>query len=337
MAHVAASAERGLHALLASQDARGAWSDFPRVGNGSDEWVTGYVGAAVAAHAPAAAERAWRSLAARRRWSGGWGFMPSYPADADSTVCALRLAESLPNGGGLRAWRARAFVRRHQRFDGGIATYLWPRRMVWHTRLRESFEGWCAPHVCVSANAAQLHRFAGRRRVLDFLVAKQDRDGAWRAYWWYDEREYATALAVDALASSPDSRHRAAARRGVEWAAHAASAEPAVHTAAAPDGSPFATALRLHVLARGGAAVADLRARTAAWLVEAQAATGLWPASAWLRFPPTQTVDTSTIGEWHIGEMVRAGVMVDDRALFTTATVVTALHAAAAASRLDDC
>jgi len=332
----AAAAERGLRALLASQDARGAWSDFPRVGNGSDEWVTGYIGAAVGAHAPAAAERAWSSLAARSRWSGGWGFMPSYPADSDSTVCALRLAETLPNGGGFRARRARAFLRRHQRSDGGIATYVWPRRMVWHTRLRESFEGWCSSHACVSANAAQLRRFVGRRRVLDYLVATQNRDGAWRAYWWYDEHDYATAFAVAALASSPDPHHQSAANRGVAWAARETPATGPLRTAIALNGSAFATALRLYALVRGGAATFGLQARLAAWLVESQLDTGLWAPSAWLRFPPTQVVDTTTIEEWHVGEMVRGGVMVDDRALFTTATVVAALHAMVAASRADE-
>ena len=208
--------------------------------------------------------------------------------------------------------------------------------MAWHTRRRESFEGWCSPHACVSANAAQLHRFAGRHRVLDYLADEQSGDGSWRAYWWYDEREYATALAVTALASSSDARHRAAAKRGVEWAARASQENCVVRTAAAPDGSAFATALRLQVLAHGGEETAQLCDCSIAWLVESQLATGLWPASAWLRFPPTQVVDTTTIHEWHLGEMVRAGVMLDDRALFTTATVVSALHTSIAPSRRDE-
>ena len=326
---MAAAASSALRALLDAQDARGCWLDFPQLGNGSDEWVTGYIGALVAPAAPEAAARAWSDLAARPRWSGGWGFMPSYPADADSTACALRLAEALPSRTPLRTWRARAFLARHQRANGGISTYLWPRRMVWHTGLRDRFEGWCSPHVCVSANAAQLTQFRGRPRLLDFLRCTQQPNGSWRAYWWYDEQEYATALAVDALASSPDAEHQAAVRRAGDWARGVSRVDPIVRTPAAPDGSAFATSLRLRVLSFSGddEEVTEMRRVILEWLVATQRTNGLWPASAWLRFPPTEVVDTTTISVWHIGQMIRAGVMSDGRAFFTTATVLSALRA----------
>ena len=329
-ADVAASVSAALAGLLAAQDAGGCWLDFPTVGEGSDEWITGYVGAAVAHAAPAAAARAWQALATRKRWSGGWGYMPSYPADSDSTICALRLAESLPNGGGVRAWRARVFLARHQHANGGIATYHWPRRMVWHTRLRETFEGWCSPHVCVSANAALLGRFKRRSRLLEFLRATQRSDGSWRAYWWYDEGEYATALAAEALASSAQPAHRAAVRDAIRWVWTTASGDGVVRTPAAPDGSAFATALRLRVLTLDDTpASTELALDMVAWLLRIQRSDGLWPSSGWLRFPPTEIVDTATIPEWHVGKMIRAGVMLDERGLFTTATVLTALRAIA--------
>ena len=320
-------------ALLAAQDPGGGWMDFPGLGGGSDEWVTGYVGASLAAvpydGVRSALTRAWGALAGRQRWTGGWGFMPAYPADADSTACALRVAEAIPGGGGLRAWRARAFLARHQRRGGGIATYVWPKRMVWATGMRHRFDGWCSPHVCVSSNAALLARFRGRRRLLEYLLTKQSPDGSWRSYWWYDEREYATALAVAALAPSPDPRHRSAVRRAVAWACSAPAVGGAVETAAAPEGSAFATALRLQVLAAGEPGMADApREAALAWLLARQRDDGTWRSSAWLRFPPTQVADTAQIRLWHIGQMVEAGVMPDARGLFTTATVVCALQAA---------
>ena len=327
-AAVADSASAALAGVLAAQDSRGCWLDFPTVGEGSDEWITGDVGAAVAHAAPREAARAWQALATRKRWSGGWGYMPSYPADADSTICALRLAQSLPGGGGVRAWRARLFLARHQHASGGIATYHWPRRMIWHTRLRETFEGWCSPHVCVSANAALLDRYKGRARLFEFLRAAQRPDGSWCAYWWYDEAEYATALAAEALSVSPRSAHRAAVRRAIAWVVETASSDGVVRTPAAPDGSAFATALRLRVLALDDTATsAELALDMLAWLLRTQRGDGLWASSGWLRFPPTEIVDPATIPIWHIGEMIRAGVMVDERGLFTTATVLTALRA----------
>ena len=205
--------------------------------------------------------------------------------------------------------------------------------MVWSTGLRETFAGWCSAHVCVSANAAHLERFRGRRRLLDFLRARQLADGAWRSYWWYDEREYATALAAEALSTSPDRRDVDAIRRAVAWARTSARTAPVVTTTAAPFGSAFAVALRLRVLLLGepDAELRALRSAAIAWLLSTQRDDGTWPGSAWLRFPPTEVVDTTTISEWQIGEMVRAGVMSDGRGLFTTATVLTALVAARAA------
>jgi hypothetical protein len=334
---IAASCAAALQGLLRAQDTEGRWRDFPEVGGGSDEWVTGYIGAAVAPAAPLQAARAWAHLAARQRWSGGWGFMPSYPADADSTVCALRLEQLLSPRAGVRGWRARAFLARHQRANGGISTYVWPRRMMWHTRLRDRFDGWCSPHICVSANAARLGEFRGLHRLLDFLADTQQAEGSWRAYWWHDEREYATALAAEALAESPQRRHRTAVDRAIEWARHASRLEPVVKSSAVPDGSAFATALRLRVLClqRGADKLAGDMQTMIDWLIDTQRPSGLWPASACLRFPATEVVDTTTIREWHIGQMVRAGVMTDGHALFTTATVLQALravmHAAAGA------
>jgi squalene-hopene/tetraprenyl-beta-curcumene cyclase len=325
-------------ALLAAQDSRGTWRDFPQVGGGSDEWVTGYIAAGLSGvpsrRVRAAVTRAWDALALRQRWSGGWGFMPTYPADADSTACALRVAEALFLGEGLQAWRGRAFLASHQRNSGGLATYVWPRRMAWTTGMRDRFDGWCAPHVCVSSHAALLRHFRGRHRLLEFLLAKQQPDGSWRSYWWYDERDYATAFAVMALAGSADPRHQEAVRRAIAWARCAPTSGGAVVSAAAPNGSAFATALRLQVLAVAAEEVSALAPRQAAvdWLLASQLQSGLWTSSAWLRFPPTDVADTSKISEWHIGRMVEAGVMSDGFKLFTTATVVSALQAVLAGS-----
>jgi squalene-hopene/tetraprenyl-beta-curcumene cyclase len=308
--------------------------DFPAVGSGSDEWVTAYIGAAVAAvgtpAAQSAARNAWTSLAAQRRWSGGWGYMAAAPTDADSTATALRLAEAIGADRTVRAWRARLFLGQHQLASGGLCTYIWPRRMVWQTGLRETYKGWCSAHACVSANAAHLARFRGRRRLRGYLQSHQLADGSWRAYWWYDEKACATALAAEALATSSDPADVAALERAVRWAMTDATRHPVITTQAAPDGSPYAMALRLRVLllGKGGGALPLLQLPSLAWLLAAQRPDGSWAPSAWLRFPPTEVEDTTTIPEWHIGTMMRAGVLPDGHGLFTTATVLTALLAA---------
>lgn len=320
-------------ALIRAQDAQGRWLDFPELGTGSDEWVTAYVAAALAGvstvDAQAAALRAWESLATQQRWSGGWGFMASYPADGDSTACALRLAQSLPPRHRLRTWRARRFLGWHQRVNGGIATYVWPRFMALHTKLPESFAGWCASHVCVSANAAAVSGFKGRRRILAYLRSQQLDDGSWRAYWWHDEREYATALAANAFARSSDDADIGVLQRAVQWACGDCRRRAIPGTSAAPDGSPFAAALRLQVLLLGSPQIAGaLCEESLAWLLAGQRNDGTWAPAAWLRFPPTEVVDTTTIAHWQVGKLVRTGVMPDSCGLFTTATVLTALLAA---------
>lgn len=324
-------------ALVRAQDVHGRWLDFPELGSGSNEWVTGYIGAALVGsstvEARAAASRAWKSLAAQRRWSGGWGFMPSYPADSDSTACVLRLAQSLPLVHRMRTWRARHFLGLHQRLDGGIATYVWPRFMAFHTKLPESFAGWCGSHVCVSANAAAVIGLKGRRRILAYLRSQQLSDGSWRAYWWHDEREYATALAASAFAQAGDCADVSVLQRAVQWACDDCRHRPIPVNSAAPDGSPFAAALRLRVLFLGNRQdAAALCEESLSWLLARQRNDGTWASAAWLRFPPTEVVDTTTITDWQVGKLIRAGVMSDSRGLFTTATVLTALHAAQSTS-----
>ncbi len=331
-ADIARAAKAAVAFLVAAQDERGRWLDFPEVGGGSDEWVTSYVGTALAAMPDASAQRAarlgWLALRAQPRWSGGWGYMPTYPADADSTAWALRLAESLRVRRDLRVWRARAFLSWHQRANGGVATYAFPSLMVRITGLKGSFDGWCTAHCCVTANVAHLVRFRGREPARRFLRARQRSDGSWPSYWWAD-CEYATTLAAEALAQSDPSSDCAAVGRAVAWACCAPAVDGGAVSATVPGGSAFATALRLRLLALSPAGVETAGPRRAAveWLIRTQCPDGAWPSSAWLRFPPTHVVDPTSIAEWHFGRMVEAGVMVDQRRLFTTATVLTALCA----------
>src|SRR5205085_779729 len=68
-----------------------------------------------------------------------------------------------------------------------------------------SYAGWCATsHACVTAAAASVGYEPGR----EFLRSAQHADGSWRSYWW-DDDEYATALAAEALAATGDPDDRA--------------------------------------------------------------------------------------------------------------------------------
>lgn len=335
-----AALARGTAWLVATQWPDGLWRDYPDVGGGSDGWVAAYVGTVLAGlpdpRAQWAARRAWLMLRLQDWWSAGWGYQARHPHDADSTAWALRLAARLDASRSWSAWRGHRYLARHQRADGGVATFDVPWAMRRHTGLRSRFDGWCAPHACVTAAAAGVPGFAGAAGARAWLRARQHEDGAWRAYWWHDEREYATALAAEALAGGDAPHDRAAARAAVAWALCAARADPVARSApTTPCGSAFATALRLRVLAladgvdapaAGGAIAAALH-----WLLGAQRYDGSWPPSAWLRFPPTAEPDPSRLSEWRWGELAECGVVVDARGVLTTATVVEALRALRAA------
>ena len=93
----------------------------------SDEWVTGYVGVALAelgrAGHPAAANaarEAWRSLIQAQRPDGRWGVHARTIGDADSTLWVMRLATGVGIDPGDAARHA---VREHQRADGSVSTY----------------------------------------------------------------------------------------------------------------------------------------------------------------------------------------------------------------------
>lgn len=327
------SRERAVDFLLGSRGASGWWRDFETLAGASDEWVTGYVGAALAgepvARAQTAAANGWRLLCTRRRWSGGWGFNRRVPVDADSTVWAVRLAAGLGETG-RRTQRALAVIEKHIRESGGVATYRSSGPIRVFTRLAgsTSFDGWCAEHVCVTA-AADLNDLEARPRVLRFVREAQSADGLWRAYWWSDP-EYATMLAAQMLGKTGLSADREAVLRAAATAERRIDQFGAVPTPLRPSGSPFATACAATVIAiAGDAHVGHGLERAARWLVAAQSADGGWPSSAALRIPPPGVRDPDAYEPWTVGGRGGGSIVLDQERVYTTATVLWALRTVA--------
>jgi hypothetical protein len=309
-------------AFLATQQAPdGRWTDFDTLAGPSDEWVTAFVAAALA-HQPGVLARrcaaaAWRALRRRRWWAAGWGYSARVPCDADSTLWVLHLADRLGVKRSWRLGRARRLVATHASPDGGIATFrlAGPIRRFTGLPFQERFRGWRAAHVCVTAVAAGLKGLAVQAGALAYLRRAQLDDGSWSAYWWVD-REYATALAVDALALCDDGDARPAIERGVSWAVSRLRGGQGVKA------FPFACALR-----------AALRGRTAAdavlhglrGLVDGQLIDGSWPSSAALRIPPPHVIDPDTYQGWCVDGRGGGSIQVDRGRCFTTAVAVETL------------
>jgi hypothetical protein len=327
----AASIEQAIDAALAfllrRRNQAGWWRDFfdrarpPEIdrrvtGYSSDEWVTAYVAAALTRlDQPAArdAARAGLQLLLARRRHGGWGYHALLPRDADTTTWVLRLAVALESPESDRLREARAFVAGQIDAAGGVATYPTDAApaLARFLAMPGPYDGWCDAHVCVTAAAAALDFGPG---PLEFLLRAQHADGSWTGHWW-DDDEYATAHAAEALAASGDPWSVTAA---VAWAEGRIGADGAVPSVAHGGPSPFATALALHLLVIGGAPPSGARARATRWLQSEQRADGSWAPSARLRVPAPEQHDPLAAPESTL-------TYLDDDAVFTTATVLAAL------------
>jgi hypothetical protein len=295
--------------LVAKQSHTGRWSDFYLPAGASDEWVTGFVGAALAytgrADARAAAARGWDALMRRRSAHDGWGYNRVSPTDADSTAWALRLARSLGVADG-RVDSAGRFLASHVREDGGVTTYAERGPILEYTQLPDdaSMAGWQMTHACVSAAAAPLLDDT----VAAYLAAAQSTLGNWESYWWWDD-EYTVALAAEAAPQT--------AGRAVAWALTRPGCDGAV-LSTDNEPSPWATAWCVRILGLGqGDAVEETRARSIAWLLAHQRDDGSWRGSARLRVPMPAHLDPT-------GEQKRME-SIDAARVFTTAAVVAAL------------
>ncbi len=188
---------RACRALQNAMTPAQCWKDYMLPVGESDEWVTAFVGVALAEAGAAlgkgefieTAETAFSALIDNRSRSAGFGFNAFVEADADSTATVLLLASLLKQS--VPADDI-AFLQSHQRNDGGFATF-------------QEENGWGQSHACVTPVAAlALLRFGA-----DVPMGQLSRygddirniDGTWPAYWWPGPL-YATAawlrLAQDA-------------------------------------------------------------------------------------------------------------------------------------------
>lgn len=327
--------DRAVDYLIDACSPDGWWRDFDTLAGSSDEWVTAYVGSLLAAVSDQRLQettvKAWSLLRRRRFLSPGWGYNARVPADIDTTIWVLRLGYAL----GVehrKLTRARRWLLASQARNGGFPTYPRDGAIRRFTGLVTdlSFRGWCSPQVCVSAAAAGILGEDTRPSLIAYLRKTQYPDGSWPCYWWYD-REYAVALAVDALVFYPQDRDRI--QRAAAWMRTRLSEDGAVRTDLHPDGSPFATALAIQILARVHDSDGDdcLVAATT-WLRAAQRHDGSWLPSAELRIPAPNITAPDMQRNWTRHGRGAGSILNDQRRIFTTATAVKALSLRTASS-----
>ncbi len=311
--------QRGLEFLDERQSGDGHWEDFGISGT-SDKWTSAYVGSMLAEiNLPNSRRMAGSALAWLREVEaeGRWGYSEEAPHDADTTTWVCRLADRLGQGIGERT---RAFLLEHLRPDGRLATFDSSDFVEKFGRDRDR-RGWYSGHLCVTAAAASLPDPLIRERTLQALVESQCDDGSWDGYWWLD-REYTTALAIEAMVGEPVFESQRA--RAVKWLMSRVPPGTLIPTLHRPDGSPFASAFAVRGLAMAGKT--DVVRSLARRLTEAQDREGGWIASAALRLPyPDVFVPDAEHWAPRDGGTIWDRPLWDQNALHTTATVVNAL------------
>ncbi len=314
------SLRRASQWLRSAQSRSGAWGDFWTPSGISDEWVSAYVGAALARSADedvrASARAAWRYLAGKQHTEHGWGYCARVPSDADSTAWALVLAERIGEQHSACARDALVFLG-SARVEGGFTTYANVPKIRAYIEAPRSinFSGWMQPHACVTGAAALLGSLDPR--LVDEMLAAQQPDGSWRSYWWFEDA-YATAMSVTALASARSPQARSAVERACGWACRRLDHDTAP--------SSFTLSLLLAILRHGGAATQI--ARFTAALVAQQEPDGRWRGCARLRIPHPDATDPLSVGAWQrwCGSGLPFNIYsVDLCSVFTTATAYAAI------------
>lgn len=306
---LAASMEGASSFLLQHRDPDGLWREFDLIRGTSDEWVSAYIGLALAGDVQVA-QSVVEILCNRRTGSEGWGYSATTPPDADSTAWVSRLA--LIAGRPDACERGLRFLKRCLHSSGGVATYDSPvaiRRFLGDPPI--SLRGWCSPHVCVTAAVSWLAEISRYPLVRQFLRDAQQPAGNWQAYWWPDP-SYATWLAVEAMRHWGDAEDRSRVARAAQWAADAVE-----------DEGPWALACRIAILSDLDATAAG---SLASRLIDQQQPDGSWASSAALRIPPPQVIDPSVVSEWIPAGKGFSSVNLDHRRLYTTATALRALQ-----------
>jgi hypothetical protein len=310
--------------LLAARHQSGWWRDYfgTKSVDASDEWVSAYVGDALARvalePAQSAADEVLDLLLTQRDRTFGWGYNVVLPPDGDSTTWALRLARSLGESEHERLTAGRSLLKSLTSPGGGVASHTEQGAAALDrvVEIGGSYEGYQAPHLCITAPAAIL---GISDTALPYLCTSQNTDGSWSSYWW-DVDEYATAWAVEALAVS--AAHRDVVAAAVEWCALQVGSDGAVASTIDGAPSPFATALALYALRIGGETEDARRAaeRAQRWLLQQQAEDGSWEASARLRVPAP-----FVRRPWEPDQPMLQ--YIPDCGVWTTATVLVALSA----------
>ena len=172
--------DRAVDYLVDLQLSDGAWNDYRLPVGKSTQWVTGFIGLALAkiavttdySKAKTAAGKAAQWLSMNRTYAAGWGYNETTGADTDSTAFVLRLFRTV---GYPIERKDEKFLLQKWQSGGGFATYDEPKY-------------WGSVHPCVTATSFLALNADDQRELLpelnSYLSRTVQSDGTWPAYWW---------------------------------------------------------------------------------------------------------------------------------------------------------
>ena len=302
------------------------WTDFLTSAGQSTTWTSSYVGmmlSEVNSHHPLI-----KSVLKRVNSLSFNAFNDSSIADGDTTsfllgfqqTCGIDVDPNLITG-----WHE--FMDE----DGGWVTYRNQEALRLKLEIPEeiSLKGWTSSHACVTAAAAYVLAKIPSLR-LDYeisclhLATLLENKNRWASYWWTSDI-YATAFAMQALSHHPD--FKSICETPALWLIgeqHSSGYWPNPTT---NESTAFYTALAIKsLIAYDATSFQDSIVKGVEWLLAHQTEDGSWQTNRILRIPATDVMDPSTITHWRKSSFGVNCLVDDHNRVFTTSTVLNALH-----------
>ncbi|GAA4786297.1 hypothetical protein GCM10023231_12790 [Olivibacter ginsenosidimutans] len=317
--------QKAIHFLKDSLGHDGYWHDFLTSAGFGRDWITAYVALQlgdIGDHKNLLQEISTKLLSTIET-----GYNEHIIGDADSMNFLIWLhgqyAMDIPS----------RYIKRWMSFmhaNGGWSTYHQESALREKLQLGDeiSLAGWLSPHNCVSAVAAcvllSLKNTAAASKTLDYLYQQQTSDGYISSYWWTSP-VYATSFTL--MAFSTSGKYQQPAAKMANWLSSQQKPQGYWDNPKANEASALYTALAIKaLLLYDSDRYQDSIQRGIHWLLAHQMNDGSWQTNRVLLLPATDVIDPEQVAHWR-NSSFGVNVMIDDHnRLFTTATVLNALH-----------
>ena len=302
------------------------WKDFLTSAGQSTSWTSAYVGMQLAE--VNSCHPVLKSVIQHLISKNANSFNAAMIQDGDSSsflVGLLQKSDSIVDSQLLKIWLE------FMNANGGWVTYRdsLALREKLDLPLYTSVEGWTNSHACVTAAAAYILSSIPSLR-LDYeitclqLAGLLKNKNRWSSYWWTSD-VYATSFAIQALTCHQE--FKVLCEAPAQWLAKEQDSRGYWPNPMTGESSAFYTALAVKALLMYDASsFEESISQGVKWLLTNQTQDGSWQTNRILRIPATDVINPSTVTHWRKSSFGVNCLVDDHNRLFTTSTVVNALH-----------